>query len=91
MVSADNSWELAANAGAELSYKSGAFGVALGLLALFPLSRKPSDPGPVARELPDSISEQWVVRIQTRTPPGAGFGEQLGAELNLRLWVALGS
>ncbi len=86
----DSSWELATNVGAELSFRSGRWGAALGLALLVPLTPREErlEGGSLVLGAGDP---QWDVSQSTFVLPGPGFGEQLGGQLNLRLWVALGS
>ncbi len=71
-----SSWEVAVNAGAEGSFRAGPLAVALGVAVLVPLSTTS------APELPNSFD---VTSSVSKT----GFGETLGGELILRLWLAL--
>jgi hypothetical protein len=37
------------------------------------------------------LTQAWSYSSEAIVPPGDGFGEQLGAQLDLRLWLALDS
>jgi hypothetical protein len=89
-VSLGSSWELAASAGGEVSYRSGPWGMALGLSVLLPLT--PPEATPLEQVALSGIEgQQWDLWTGGPAPPGVGFGEQLGGQLDVRLWVALGS
>jgi hypothetical protein len=81
-----SSWEAAASVGAEASFHTGPFGVALGLAALLPLTATVQPP------LQMQENENYVaIAVFTERPVTMGLGEKLGGELTLRLWVALDS
>jgi hypothetical protein len=83
-----SSWESAASVGLEGSFRAGAFGMALSLVALVPLSPEPRG-APPQSSIP---SDSYVVIVTSppATPRPTGLGETFGGELRLRLWVAPG-
>jgi hypothetical protein len=86
-----SSWEAAANLGGELNYRAEGWGVDLALSLLVPFTPRErnwqswEDGGAQLAERTGNYAPVGVV------PPGPGLGEQLGGQLDLRLWLALDS
>lgn len=89
--SAGSSWEAAANLGGELSFRAGGWGADLALSVLVPFTARQQNWQESGLGQVSGDNGAWDFSSATSVPPGAGFGEQLGAQLDLRLWVALDS
>lgn len=91
MQATNSSWEVATNVGVEASYRARGWGVELALSALVPLTSRERSEQTGAGDLMEQSGQYqaWVISSSVTVPPGAGFGEQLGGQLDLRLWLAL--
>lgn len=80
----------AASAGGEVGYRSGPWGIALALAVLVPLTPPKFGEEPASPGLSSWAGRQEEALRAVRWS-GIGLGDQLGGQLDLRVWFALGS